>query len=225
MITCLRHNAPDGNGDRVLLVMLPGVGIEASEFADRGMVAAVHERGLPVDVIAARPVLDLYLDGTIDDVLHRRVIAPALAQGYKRLWLLGISLGGMGALLYASAHTAHVEGVVLLAPFLGTQGTVAELAGAGGLASRSVLQSATAPEQRMLDWLRDFFARRPASPALYLGYGRRDRFAQGHRLLAEQLPTERIVTTDGGHDWDTWLALWQRALDVIPFATKGSDTR
>lgn len=223
MITCLRHNAPNGGDDRVLLVMLPGVGIEAGEFADRGMVAAVHARGVPVDVIAARPALDLYLDGTIDGVLHRRVIAPALAQGYKRLWLLGISLGGMGALLYASAHTAQVEGVVLLAPFLGTQGTVAELADTGGLVSHSTLESATAPEQRMLDWLRDFLARQPASPALYLGYGRHDRFAQGHRLLAGQLPAERIVTTDGGHDWDTWLALWQRALDVLPFATNGSD--
>lgn len=224
MITCLRYNAPNGSADRILLVMLPGVGIEASEFADRGMVAAVHERGLPVDVIAARPALDLYLDGTIDGVLHRRVIAPALAHGYIRLWLLGISLGGMGALLYASAHAVHVEGMVLLAPFLGTQGTIAELADAGGLESHSALQSATAPEQRMLNWLWDFLARQPASPALYLGYGRHDRFAQGHRLLAEQLPTERIVTTDGGHDWNTWLALWQRALDVVPFA-KGSGIR
>lgn len=225
MITCLRHNAPNGSADRILLIMLPGVGIEASEFADRGMVAAVHERGLPVDVIAARPALDLYLDGTIDSVLHRRVIAPALAQRYMRLWLLGISLGGMGALLYASAHAAHVEGVVLLAPFLGTQGTIAELVDVGGLESRSALQSATATEQRMLNWLRDFLARQPASPALYLGYGRRDRFAQGHRLLADRLPAERIVTTDGGHDWDTWFALWQRALDVVPFATKGSSIR
>lgn len=225
MITCLRHNAPNGDGDRVLLVMLPGVGIEASEFADRGMVAAVHERDLPVDVIATRPALDLYLDGAIDGVLHRSVIAPALAQGYKRLWLLGISLGGMGALLYTSAHAAHVEGLVLLAPFLGTQGTVAELTEMGGMASRSVLGSATAPEQRMLDWVRDFLAQRPSRPTLYLGYGRHDRFAQGHRLLAEQLPKERVVTTDGGHDWDTWLALWQRVLDVVPLTTKSGGVR
>lgn len=225
MITCLRHNAPNGGGDRVLLVMLPGVGIAAHEFADRGMVAAVHERGLPVDVIAAHPALDLYLDGAVDGVLHRSVIAPALAQGYKRLWFLGISLGGMGALLYTSAHAAHVEGVVLLAPFLGTQGTVAELAEVGGLASQSALGSATAPEKRMLDWLRDFLARRPVAPMLYLGYGRGDRFSQGHRLLDDQLPRERVVTTGGGHDWETWLALWQRMLDVVPLTTKGGSVR
>ena len=225
MITSLRHNAPSGGGDRVLLVMLPGVGTDAREFADRGMVAAVHERGLPIDVIAARPDLDLYLDGDIDGVLHSSLIVPALAQGYKRLWFLGISLGGMGALLYTSAHARHVEGLVLLAPFLGTQGTVAELAGAGGLASQSVLESATASEQRMLDWLRDFLVHRPACPTLYLGYGRGDRFARGHRLLAERLPKERVVTADGGHDWDTWLLLWQRVLDAAPFTTKGGDIR
>jgi len=220
VITCLRHNAPSGGGDRVLLVMLPGVGIEAKEFADSGMVAAVHARGLSVDVIAARPDLDLYLDGDIDGALHRSLIAPALAQGYKRLWFLGISLGGMGALLYTSAHAAHVEGLVLLAPFLGTQGTVAELAGAGGLASHAALGSATASERRMLDWLRRFLAQDAARPALYLGYGRHDRFARGHLLLAEQLPKERVVTADGGHDWDTWLLLWQRVLDTAPFTIK-----
>jgi pimeloyl-ACP methyl ester carboxylesterase len=206
--------------------MLPGVGIEAGEFADRGMVDAVHGRGLAIDIVAAHPALDLYLDGTVAEALHRVVVEPALARGYKRLWFLGISLGGMGALLYTSTHTPHVEGVVLLAPFLGTQGTVAELLEAGGLASWSPLASAsTSTERRMLVWLQDFLARRTTHPALYLGYGRNDRFGQGHRMLAEQLPKERVVTAEGGHDWTTWLALWRHVLDISPFTTNCGDAR
>jgi pimeloyl-ACP methyl ester carboxylesterase len=218
-IVICRHQATAGRRGRVLLVMLPGVGIEASDFADRGMVAAVHDLRLSVDIIAARPDLDLYLDGDVATALHRAVVEPALAQGYSRLWLLGISLGGMGALLYASHYAACVEGVVLLAPFLGTQGTVAEIAAAGGIAAWSAVgSSATAREQQVLAWLQDFVAHRPARPAIYLGYGRADRFAQGHSLLTDHLPGHVIVSEDGGHDWTTWLDLWRRVLDLGPLA-------
>lgn len=204
--------------------MLPGAGIGVGDFAEHGMVAAVQEQRLAIDIVATCPALDLYLDGTIAEALHCSIVEPALAQGYRRFWFLGISLGGLGALLYTSIHTTQVEGLVLLAPFLGTQGTVAELAEAGGLASWSPSRSSvTKTEQRFLVWLQGFLAKRPACPALYLGYGRRDRFAQGHRMLAEQLPGDRVVTIEGGHDWGTWLALWRQLLDATPFATKGGD--
>ena len=225
VITSLHHSTACG-GDRVLLVMLPGAGIAAGEFAEHGMVASVQERGLAIDIVAACPALDLYLDGTIIEALHCSIVTPALARGYKRLWFLGVSLGGMGALLYTSTHAEQVEGLVLLAPFLGVQGTVAELVEAGGLASWSPSgSSATMTERQSLVWLQGLLARKPACPALYLGYGRRDRFARGHRMLAEWLPKERVVTVEGGHDWDTWLALWRQLLDAAPFAANGSNVR
>lgn len=202
--------------------MLPGAGIEAGDFANHGMVTALHGRGFDVDVVAAQPALDVYLDGSIATVLHRTIIEPALAQGYSRFWFLGISLGGMGALLYAGAYAANVQGLILLAPFLGTQGTIAALAAAGGFASVSASNSAiTAAEGQMLAWLQDYLTRRPINPALYLGYGRADRFARGHRMLAGTLPADRVVTEAGGHDWDTWLLLWHRVLDASPFAASG----
>ena len=171
------------------------------------------------------PDLGLYLDGGIAEALHRAVVEPARAQGYTRIWLLGISLGGMGALLHASAYAGQVEGLVLLAPFLGTPGTIAEIAQAGGLAAWSAARSAAVEtEKRMLVWLQNFVAQLPSSPALYLGYGSGDRFAPGHRMLAEQLPGASVVTETGGHDWKTWRALWQRILDTGPFTTALDDT-
>ena len=224
MITCQYHLAPGGAQNRVLLVMLPGAGIAASAFADQGLVEAVHERNLAVDVAATHLELDHYLDGSIVNALDHAIIEPALAQGYSRIWFLGISLGGMGALLYTSVHAARVEGLVLLAPFLGTQGTIAEIVAAGGLASWSASRSAaTAPEIRMLAWLQDFLSSRPAHPALYLGYGRADRFARGHRLLAETLPQSRVMTEEGGHDWTTWLTLWRHVLNASPLTTNSSN--
>ena len=216
----IRHHAADAaRPGRVLLVMLPGVGMDAHDFADHGLVSAVHERGLAVDIVATRPDLELYLDGDVATALHRAVMEPALAQGYTRLWLLGISLGSMGALLYASRYAAHVEGLVLLAPFLGTQGLVAEIAEAGGLTQWSAAHStATALERTMLTWLQDFLARRPARPLLYLGCGDSDRFARGHRLLKDLLPEARVVSNGGQHNWRSWMDLWRQVLDLSPFA-------
>lgn len=216
MITCLTYKAPGVAGSRVLLIMLPGAGMAAGEFAEHGMVDAVHARGLAVDIVAARPDIELYLDGGIAACLQHAVIEPALAQGYRRIWLLGISLGGMGALLHASAYAGQVEGLVLLAPFLGTPGTIAEVAQAGGLAAWSAARSAAVDtEKQVLVWLQNFTATRPASPALYLGYGSDDRFARGHRMLAQQLPDADVVTESGGHDWETWRRIWQRILESM----------
>lgn len=219
MITCLHHRAPCSEQQRILLLMLPGVGIEVGDFSSHGLVAAVHDRGLPVDIVAARPELDLYFDGTIAAEIDHLIVKPAQQAGYARIWCLGISLGGMGALLYASSKYSNIDGIILLSPFVGTKGTISEISNAGSLAQwSSGTSNATRLERELLLWLKEFLSERPATPALYLGYGLSDRFAIGHTMLAEQLPKDRVVTTDGGHNWMTWAKLWRQILDDEPFA-------
>jgi hypothetical protein len=215
-INCLYYPSPNSPAE-ILLIMLPGAGIVAADFAAQGMIDAVQARGLGVDIIVAEPNIALYLDDGVTGTLHRAVVEPALARGITRIWLLGISLGGMGALLYASAHAALLEGVFLLAPFLGTKGTTAELTRAGGLpAWQAAISAATPPEQRLLTWLQT-----PAAlPLLYLGYATGDRFAAAHQLLAAIMPPARVAVASGGHDWISWAALWYDLLDRAPFKEK-----
>jgi pimeloyl-ACP methyl ester carboxylesterase len=214
---------PGAFSRRILLVMLPGAGIAVDDFAKHGMVDAVQEGGDMVDVITVRPALDSDLDGDIAAELQANVIQPALAQGYQRIWLLGISLGGMGALLYASHHAAQLEGIILLAPFLGTQGTIAEIASAGGLTRWCAQGSnATPSEHGLLTWLQEYSASPPARPVMYLGYGNADRFALGHRLLAAILPQHRVMQNDGAHDWPSWLELCRQIIAALPFAMNGA---
>jgi pimeloyl-ACP methyl ester carboxylesterase len=217
MVNCLHYPAPQGNAD-ILLIMLPGAGIAGADFAEHGMTAAVHDAGLPADIIIAHPDMGLYLEDGITDVLHREVIEPALARGYRRIWLLGISLGGMGALLYASTYQQYIEGIILIAPFIGTRGTTAEIARAGGLTAWTTANSAaTAPEQRLLLWLQTHLATPAQPPAIYLGYALQDRFAAAHKLLAQHLPPSRVAAAPGGHDWPSWTALWRQLLTLSPF--------
>lgn len=212
------YPAPSGSPEN-LLIMLPGVGIEAADFAARGMVAALQAQAPDVNITATQPDIELYLDGGIARALHQAVVAPALTRGCTRIWLLGISLGGMGALLYASKNLVNIEAVCLLAPFLGTRGTTAELLRAGGLAAWAPAGSAaTDPEQELLLWLQAHIETH-AAPRLYLGYGETDRFAASHKMLAALLPPAHVAATPGGHDWASWTALWHSLLARGIFAT------
>jgi pimeloyl-ACP methyl ester carboxylesterase len=197
----------------VLLVLLPGAHMTPAEMQAEGMVDAVRQRRLAVDVLVAGAALDYVYDGTLLRRLHQDVIAPYRARGYRRIWLAGISLGGFVAMGYAMQHPGEVEGIVALAPYLGRRPLVQEIADAGG-ASRWDTSQVPRPDdldQKLWRWL----ARPPAgAPALHLGYGREDRFAPGHQLLAQLLPAQQVRTAPGGHDWPPWRQLWAEWLDA-----------
>jgi pimeloyl-ACP methyl ester carboxylesterase len=210
--------APGDAGDRVLLVMLPGAQIRPQDFAERGFVAALHARHRGVDVAAVDADLGAYLDGDLAERLHEDVLGPAATAGYARIWLMGVSLGATGALLYARAHPGRVDGIILIAPFLGTRGLVAEAMAAGGLAAWKPGAIAAGDRERaLLAWLKSSPLGRAARPSLHLAYGSGDRFADASLLLAGRMPTRRVIVGEGGHDWPTWTALWHALLDRAPF--------
>ena len=65
--------------------------------------------------------------------LREDVIGPARSGGYSTIWLVGISLGGLGAGLYTGHYPGDVASLVLLAPFLGEAPIIEEIAAAGGV--------------------------------------------------------------------------------------------
>lgn len=213
-------------GDNALLVMLPGATHKPHDFARQGFVAALRQRKLPVDTVAVDAHLGYYLERNLAERLSEDIIAPARAEGYERIWLLGISLGGMGALIHARAHPEEIAGVVVLAPFLGVQGTIGEIVRAGGIDRWQ--PGAIGPqddERSLLAWLKAYAAEDPALPQIHLGYGTGDRFVAASEILAARLPPARIVTIAGGHDWSTWCALWEKLLDRDLFAGGGEAPR
>ena len=197
----------------VLLVLLPGANMSPAEMQAEGMIEALRQRQLAVDAVIAGTGLEYVYNGSMLERLRDDVIAPYRARGYSRIWLAGISLGGYVAMGYALRNPGQVEGIFALAPYLGRRALVQEVADAGG-ARR--WQAGAQPrgsddvDHALWQWL----ATRPAgAPALHLGYGSEDRFAQGHALLAQLLPPAQVQTVPGGHDWAPWRRLWSDWLD------------
>ena len=210
-----------------LLVLLPGAASMPEEFVREGFVGALRERHVAADVVIADAHRGYYRQRSIIDRLQEDVIAPARARGYRQVWLVGISLGGFGAMIYTRERPAGVTGIVAIAPYLGEGEVANEIAAQGGLKAwdgRVTAGEGAEPlDTPLWRWLQPYANGARADdgaerPPLYLGYGRSDRFAVTNALLAAALPPEHVFTTDGGHDWPPWLRLWRSMLDVMPLA-------
>jgi len=196
-----------------LLVLLPGIHDPIDEFETRGFIDAVHQTAHPCDLVSVDAHYGYYDAGTIVERLHNDVIMPAQQAGYSDIKLVGISLGGYGALLYANQHPSEVNTLVLLAPWLGDEELIDSITAADGLEHWW-------PDDRNNDrslqeiWLQ--LKKRSSSsgdfPELYLGYGSADKFRQAHALLAGTLPDDHVFTITGGHNWASWEQLWKQML-------------
>lgn len=207
-----RHPYEGPSPFRDLLVCLPGIGDEAKDFEDWGFVDLVRSHGWATDVVLVDAHYGYYADRTILEQLHQDVLLPAAASGYRSVWLAGISMGGLGALLYASRHQQNVHGVVAVAPFLGTHTVVQEIASAGGLAQWTTTVTPSDEIRAVWSWATSRGERRPSAPNIFLAFGEQDVFIDAHRLLASTLPTAHVLTAPGGHRWPVWQELWIRFL-------------
>ena len=203
--------APGAPGNACLVLCLPGRWNRAGAFAEHGFAQLAREAGVDAAVVAADAHIGYYARRTVLERLHQDVVEPARAQGRDRLWLVGVSMGGVGSLLYAGAHPGEVAGIVLIAPYLGEREILDRVRAAGGLKSWQPPETPPPGQDFQLDiWrvLKAILEADSGGPSLFLAHGGEDDLADGHRLLAAALPPERVLTIRGGHDWETWRALW-----------------
>jgi len=192
------------------MVWLPGAYHAARDFLTAGFAEAVRLRRIALDLIFVDMDMAYVGDRSALQRLRSDIVLPARAAGVS-IWLGGISLGGLFALDYAASHPDELDGLCLLAPYLGNRMLIAEIANAPGLARWQPGELAETDEERRI-W-RYIKNRHADSRPLYLGFGREDRFAAAHELLAATLPADSVEVIAGGHEWSTWVRLWENFLD------------
>ncbi len=230
-IETIRYEAPGGPHQQ-LFVFLPGYGDQPSAFEQHGLVKMMKERAPDADMIAVNAHIGYYLNGSLFARLKTDVIDPALARGYRAIWLIGNSLGGFGSISYSRLHPRDISGIVLLGPFLGERSMVNDIRKAGGLEKWDpgvvVNNSKEDMEKQLWLWVKSRLQHRDFSlwlhdcdeepgclPKIFLGYGEYDRFSYGQKLLAESLPPEHVVVIRGGHNWSTWVKAWDVILEKV----------
>ena len=193
------------------VLFLPAAYTGPEDFVQAGFVSAVRERELPLDLVFADVNLQHLTDRTILRRVRHELVLPARALGCRSIWICGISLGGFIGLSFAERYTTEIEGLCLLAPYLGNHMITGEIERAGGVAGWEPAQLGPEEDERRV-WR--FIKTRVNHPVeVHLGYGREDRFANSHRMMAVALDPQNVQTVAGGHDWAAWAKLWTSFLD------------
>jgi pimeloyl-ACP methyl ester carboxylesterase len=197
------------------VVLMPGAYHTHEQYLQAGFEQAVRARARPLELTLAVPEVAHLTDRSWIAALHDEVIAPLRTPAGTSLWLGGVSLGGFMALRFAAQYPQALDGLCLLAPFLGSRIIAAEIAAQKDVAS----WQAGAPyedddERRIWQYVAGLGSSMTGT-RVFLGLSSGDRFADTQQLLARALPRNRTTTcvVDGAHDWPAWRRLWEQFLD------------
>jgi pimeloyl-ACP methyl ester carboxylesterase len=198
-----------------VVVMLPGRGDDLAALQRRGVARAIQRAWPDADVILTGLTMPYYTGGVATGRLHDEVIAPLRGQGYRQVWLAGISLGGLGSLLYDQAYPGQVDGMLLLSPYLGDHAIQQEVRAAGGLAAWQ--PGPTQPigpatfQRELWRYLKHWSDDPARTRTVWLAYGASERFRAAIELVTPELPAGHVLMLPGHHDW----ALWTPGLDRL----------
>ncbi len=193
-----------------LIVFLRGLGGNHHDFVREGFVESVRQRNLPFDMTAPDAHFGYYFAETITNRLNTDIIGPAKSNGYEKIWLVGVSMGGLGSLLYVREYPEEVDGVYVISPFLGHEDIINEITAAGGVQQWHPGEYDPDNDwQRIFwHWLKQCANGEQPLPNIFLGFGSQDRFNPAHQLLRDLLPADHIFTITGDHDKKTMTKLW-----------------
>lgn len=209
----LQSHPPSGDPDE-LVVLLPGRHSLPSEFAREGFVDTLRATRPSAHIVAPDLHVGYYRNRSMAERLHRDVIVPARTAGVKRVTLVGISMGGLGAMLYDLEHPGNVDEIILLSPFLGDESVIADIASQGGLAAwQPQGKDPDRFSRKLWQGLRERWLPRNDRPKLRLACGESDRLASATRLASAELKPSETLWLPGDHDWQTWNALIREVED------------
>ena len=199
-----------GERPAIAVGLLSGSYSTPEDFVREGFPQALERRGIAARIVMAEMRASWFSDGSVVQRVRETVVEPARAQGLSRVWLAGISLGGLACLAYAARHGEEIERMALLSPYPGTREVLREIDAAGGLAQWRPADAESNPEREAWGWLRD---RGRDAPRVDFYFASGDRFAEGQRRMAGCLAATAVHEVAGGHEWRDWRAMWDDFLE------------
>jgi len=202
-----------GKPSKHLIVLLSGRRAPASYFQDHQWVELAREHNVDADFIAPYAHFGYYMQQQLIPRLHEDVIEPAKKQGYETISLLGISMGGMGSILYSEKFPDDVDRIYLIAPYLADEDVHDEIRSAGGLSVWQISDNKRGDWKYIL-WqrLKEVTTDNKFKNKIFLGYGDNDRLA-GHDLLAQNISAKHVVKIPGAHKDVTFKQVWKMMLE------------
>lgn len=205
-----------------LVVMLPGRGDDLASMQRRNVAQTIQSAWPDADVVLTGLTMPFYKEGHAARRLHDEIIAPARARSDHPIWIAGISLGGMGAVLYEHEYPDQVAGMLLLSPYLGENAIHDEIRASGGLAQWNpgppqALGSDTFEHElwrTLKGWSND-----PARVrSVWLAYGDREPFRVPIELMSGELLADHVLMLPGKHDWTLWTPALSALLERAKYA-------
>lgn len=215
-----RAFAPHGPAEaKGAVVLLPGFGDDPDTFVEQGFVDALRRAAPGYDVFVTDAHFGYYRNGNVTERVEADLLRDLRTRGYRALWIGGASMGGHGAIGVAREHPEQVRGVLLFAPYMGSEDIRDEVRAAGGLCRYEGPTTADNKEdfaRANFTWL----ARQVCGDegvAVWLGVGEDDTLRVAGAILMDEMDPDRVLVLPGGHGWDVWTpaveTLAARALD------------
>jgi pimeloyl-ACP methyl ester carboxylesterase len=204
------HSAQEGVVAPTRVLLLPPAYTAVDDFARAGFAEAARNHRLALDLVFVELKLQHLTDRSILRRLRHEIVLPARSAGCRSIWLGGVSLGAFVAIAYADRFPREIDGLCLLAPYLGNHIVTGEIERADGVRQWSPGTLAEDDDERRI-W-RFIKEHDTQDLPLYLGFGEDDRFAASQRLMAAAVSAEAVDVVPGGHEWPTWLRLWDNFL-------------
>ncbi len=200
-----------------LLILLPGINNSLYRFEEEGFFDGIKQYSLNFDVLTVGAEIGHYMQGSLVSELKLRVIPFAKQQGYRKIVLGGISLGGYGSIWFNHEHGDDIRGLLLIAPYLGEAEIISEIAGYSDVGAwikhRPPVKDDTSISNlssRVWYWIdEDIQAKKNHT---LLAIGDRDKMYPAANLLAQYLTDKQVIIGSGGHNWYSWRRLWSDLL-------------
>lgn len=208
-INFLKYPSPTSNTEH-LVVFLVGIGDKASAFERSGFFDKIQS--FKFDSIVVDSHFGYYKEHSISQRIYEDILKPN-REKYSKITILGISLGGYGAIKTASDYPEFVDNIILIAPFLGSKNSATKLAEIESLKTWHKIDDSN------LGYFEDSWQLLHKiiivqKTPIFLAFGESDKFALQSNQLAIYLDKNNVLRVKGGHNWRTWRNVWNKILNL-----------